>query len=82
MNAAHIQGAFRGVPCRFCRRPIRLSKSLIERESSVKQQTPGLIQELRSQVFALRCRTCHGEAIYALDQIAEYSAEGVDIAAC
>jgi hypothetical protein len=77
MNAAHIQGTFRGVSCRFCLKPLKLSASFIQREKLIKQEKPGLIQELRSQVFVVRCRSCHGEAIYSLDQISEYPEENL-----
>jgi len=59
MNAAHIQATYRGVCCRCCNRPVRLSASFIQREMSVKQERPGLIQELRSQVFGVASECSH-----------------------
>src|SRR6516165_934462 len=73
MNAAHIQPTFRGVSCRFCQKPIRLSASFIQREITIKQAGSGLGQELCSRVFAMRCRACQGEAIYALGHIVDFS---------
>jgi hypothetical protein len=73
MNAAHIQPTFRGVSCRFCRKPMRLSASFIRREMTINQAGSGLGQELCSRVFTMRCRACHGEAVYALGHIVDFS---------
>jgi len=73
MSAAPVQPTFRGVSCRFCQKPIRLSASFIQREITINQVGSGLDQELCSRVFAMRCRGCHGEAIYALGHIADFS---------
>ena len=73
MNVAHIQSTFRGVSCRFCRKPIRLSATFIQREVTINQTGSSLGQELCSRVFAMRCRACHGEAIYALAHIVDFS---------
>ena len=72
MNVAHIQPTFRGVSCRFCRKPIRLSATFIQREITINQAGSSLGQELCSRVFAMRCRACRGEAIYALGHIVNF----------
>jgi hypothetical protein len=73
MYAAAIHANFRGVSCRYCGKPIRLSESFIKRATAIKQDEPE--NELRSRVFPARCRQCHWEAIYALGQIVEFPAE-------
>jgi len=71
MNATAIQTEFRGVSCRRCGKPIRLSASLLKREAALRSAESG--QELSSRVFLARCRRCHAEAIFALGQIADFS---------
>jgi ribosomal protein S27E len=60
----------RGVICRHCGKPIRLSATLLKRELNITI-APTLDPALYSRVFPVRCRHCHKEAIYALDQIAD-----------
>jgi len=71
MNVAHVHTVFRGVPCRYCAKPIRLTSPFIKRELSIKQDEAG-DQQLSSRVFAKRCRDCLKEAIYNLDQIVDF----------
>jgi len=71
MNVAHLHTVFRGVPCRYCAKPIRLTSPFIKRELSIKQDEAG-DQQLSSRVFAKRCRDCLKEAIYNLDQIVDF----------
>ena len=71
MHATAIQAEFRGVSCRRCGKPIRLSASLLKREAALRSAEAS--QELSSRVFPARCRRCHAEAIFALDQIADFS---------
>ena len=66
----------RGVYCRFCGKPIRLSASFIKRETAIKKDEQDSIQELSSRVFPARCRTCHEEAIYTLSQILDFPDAG------
>ena len=71
MHATAIQTEFRGVSCRRCGKPIRLSASLLNREAALRSAKSG--QELSSRVFPARCRRCYAEAVFALDQIADFS---------
>ena len=64
---------FRGIVCRHCKRPVRLPASLVVRENIVKQAEPNLTQQWGSRIFPLRCKTCGGESIYALDQIDSFA---------
>jgi hypothetical protein len=73
MYAAAIHANFRGVSCRHCGKPIRLSESFIKRATGITQDEAE--KGLRSRVFPARCRRCHGEAIYALEQIVEFPAQ-------
>jgi hypothetical protein len=75
MHAAAIHAKARGVYCRYCDKPIRLSASFIKREIAIKQNEPNFTQELSSSVFSARCRGCHEEAIYTLSQIVDFSYE-------
>ena len=71
MNVAHVHVAFRGVICRYCDRPIRLTSPFIKREMEIKHDDTK-IEQLRSRVFLKRCRNCLKEGIYSLDQIGDY----------
>ena len=70
MNAAHVHAVFRGVVCRYCDRPIRLTSPFIKREMAIKNDTKS--EQLRSRVFLKRCRNCFKEGVYNLDQIGEF----------
>lgn len=61
----------RGVYCIHCGKPVRLSYSLLLREQALKQNESGFHQDLQSRVFPVRCKRCHGEAIYAVNQIVD-----------
>jgi hypothetical protein len=74
MQAASVHESFRGVSCRYCGKPVRLSATFLKRESKIKETEPSSTQELHSKVFPARCRRCHGEAIYSLSQIADFPA--------
>jgi hypothetical protein len=71
MNVANAPMVFRGVTCRYCAKPIRLTSPFIKREMTIKHNDARL-QELSSRVFAKRCRNCLKEAIYNLDQITDF----------
>jgi len=73
MNVApNVPMVFRGVTCKYCAKPIRLTSLFSEREMSIKNDD-ARVQELSSRVFVKRCRNCLKEAIYSLDQIADFS---------
>jgi hypothetical protein len=71
MQSAAIQIRNRGVSCRNCGRPIRLSAALLQRETELKKEQPPADQQLQTKVFPARCRACHVEAIYTVDQITD-----------
>jgi len=71
MNVAHVPMVFRGLICRYCAKPIRLTSPFIKREMAIKHDDER-VQELSSRVFAKRCRNCLKEAIYNLDQITDF----------
>ena len=71
MNVAHVSTVFRGVTCRYCAKPIRLTSPFIKREMSIKLND-ARVQDLSSRVFVKRCRHCLKEAIYSLDQIVDF----------
>jgi len=70
--AMELEKTFRGVSCRHCSRPIRLPASIVRREISFNQNRVDAAQQWRSRVFSHRCRTCGGEAIYALNHIFDF----------
>jgi cytochrome c5 len=72
MQSAAIQVRNRGVSCRHCGKPIRLSASLVRRETELKTNQPASDQQLQTKVFPARCRACHGEAIYTVDEIIDF----------
>ena len=55
---------YRGVLCIHCRQPIPLSASLVRKEKEMRESEPSEMSELTSRSFNLRCRACHGEALY------------------
>jgi len=71
MNAAVIREVFRGVVCQHCGKPVRLSASLLRRETTIKEEDDASL-ELCSRVFPARCHACYEEAIYAMDQVANF----------
>jgi hypothetical protein len=71
MNVAHVPMVFRGVICRFCDKPIRLTSPFVKGEMSVKHDDAKL-PELTSRVFSKRCRYCLKETVYSLDQIVDF----------
>lgn len=72
MHAAAIHASFRGVSCRFCEKPIRLSESFIVRQTAIRRGDGTSNEELYSKVFTARCRSCHGEAIYSVGEISDF----------
>jgi len=72
MNVAHVHTAFRGVVCRYCDKPIRLTSPFIKREMEIKHDDTK-IERLRSRVFLKRCRNCFKEGIYNLNQIGDFT---------
>ena len=73
---ATIQHTFRGVACRHCGKPVRLSASLLRREAEMNHlESDSDHQQLHTRVFPARCRACHQEGIYALDEIIEFNPE-------
>ena len=66
MNAVAPAPTLQGVICRNCRKPIRLSRAVIERQSNLNA-------DLVTKVFSARCRKCHKESVYALTEIEDIS---------
>jgi len=75
MQATVIHPKLRGVYCRHCGRPIRLSASILKRESFLRQSEPGSAEHWCSKVFPHRCRVCGAEAIYGLNHIVDFEGE-------
>jgi len=71
MNAAHVPMVFRGITCRYCAKPIRLTSPFIKREMSIAHDD-ARVQELSSRVFTKRCKNCLKGSIYNLDQIIDF----------
>lgn len=64
MIAEATKEQYRGVLCIHCRQPIPLSASLVRKEKEMRESEPSEMSELTSRSFNLRCRACHGEALY------------------
>jgi hypothetical protein len=83
VEATVVQCTFRGVSCRHCGHPTRVTPSILSRERSFKNSEPNFTQQWCSQTFSHRCRMCGHEAIYALSHILEFeSATTVDDPSC
>lgn len=63
MNAV-AEKTFRGVECRKCGKPIRLSNSLLKRMDSNRELAP--------KTFAARCKRCAQEGLYVVKEIVEF----------
>jgi cytochrome c5 len=61
----------RGVHCKHCGKAVRLSHSLVRREEAIKQNESAVHQDLQSRVFPVRCKMCHSESIYSVNQIVD-----------
>jgi hypothetical protein len=71
---AALPKSFRGVPCRWCLKPIRVPKRIEDRHAD-GEETVGDAHDLVSQTFTLRCRACEKESIYAVNQIHDHTPE-------
>jgi hypothetical protein len=71
---AAMPKTFRGVLCRWCRKPIRVPKRVEDRHDDA-EGTAGEPHDLVSQTFTLRCRVCERESIYSVNQIHEHTPE-------
>jgi hypothetical protein len=60
---------YRGVLCIHCRQPIPLSASQLRKEKELRETEANEMSELTSRSFNLRCRACHGEALYTEAEI-------------
>lgn len=73
MSAESLTQHFRGVLCRHCGKPVRVSKLVLHKESASHENAPSNDTQFQliSRVFVLRCRSCEKESIYAIDQIVD-----------
>jgi len=64
---------FRGVVCRYCAKPVRVPKIVLQKddESHGQHAADDSHFQLISRVFVLRCRSCERESIYTIDQIVD-----------
>jgi thymidine kinase len=71
---ATTQETVRGVVCRHCGKPIRLSATILRREAELNRAQKGSeeVLLLQTRVFPARCRACHEEHIYVLEEIQEF----------
>jgi len=69
-STAAVAAKNRGVVCKHCGKAIRLPASILRREEKRREAGPGG-DELETKVFPARCRACHAEGIYAVDQIVD-----------
>ena len=60
---------FRGVICKHCGKPVRLSLALLKR----KETNPEA--ELFTKVLPARCKSCRRESLYSLEEIIEFPDE-------
>ena len=65
MNAV-VETTFRGVSCRNCGKPVRLSAALFDRQES--HSNP----DLATKTFAIRCKRCNREGLYSVGEISDF----------
>jgi len=65
--------SFRGVLCRDCGKPVRITGSVLRKDNEAhgRAQPDETQFQLISRVFILRCRSCERESIYAINQIVD-----------
>lgn len=75
MSAETMHQHFRGVHCRRCGKPVRVPALVMKNESASLAQTSEDTPQYRltSQVFVLRCRSCHKESVYSINQIEDFA---------
>jgi hypothetical protein len=56
---------YRGVLCLHCRQPIPLPAGVLRREAERRSGLPSPASDLGPRAFALRCKVCNGEGLYA-----------------
>jgi hypothetical protein len=56
---------YRGVLCFYCHQPIPISAAAAHRENKLRPGEMSTAHELGSCAFALRCRACEREGLYA-----------------
>ena len=71
MIAEATKQQYRGVLCIHCRQPIPLPASVVRKEKELRESEPNEMNELTSRSFTLRCRVCHGEAMYMESDIVD-----------
>ncbi len=62
---------YRGVLCVHCRQPIPLPAAIVRKHAERKSSASSEVIELGPRAFALRCRDCHGEGLYAESKFIE-----------
>ena len=65
------QERYRGVLCLHCRQPIPLPAAIVRRQAERKNNVSGEGVDVGPRAFALRCRACHGEGLYAESRFIE-----------
>lgn len=69
MNLDTISPPYQVVLCLYCGKPVLIPRSIVGRDSSIRQDESSSMQHLLSRVFLLRCRACVREAVYTIDQV-------------
>lgn len=78
MSAVAFEVTSRGVSCRYCGKPIRLSTAMAKRQAAIKSTETTQNPDLVTKVFQARCRRCHKESLYALEEIADFTESRTD----
>ena len=61
---AEAKQQYRGVICIHCHQPIPLSPSAELKQREFEEEGPSDLGEFSVFSITLRCRACHGEAVY------------------
>jgi hypothetical protein len=64
------KGHYRGVRCSRCREPIPVSEKVASLRSGLNFEEANAVR-----AFALRCRSCQEEGVYAVDQTQDFEGE-------
>jgi hypothetical protein len=69
---AEAKESYRGVICIHCRQPTPLTPSADHKEKKYEQHGQSPDDEFAIFSNPLRCRACHGEAVYSARDVREF----------
>jgi hypothetical protein len=72
MNSEATQGHYLAVLCSRCKDRIPVPRRVAAIYGALKRGQEIADQATMSRAFTLRCKACHGESVYRIDEIQEF----------